>query len=278
MRGKRLFGEGEPKEVFDCMERAGAQGHQEAIYWLGYMCRHGLGKEKDAARALQYFLPMAEQGYVPAMGQAAEIYFWGELGERDFESAYQWCERMLDRIEELVRLEPEAGIYNYEMILPLMCYCKYYGYGTIIDREMATRTILRETDIAEREDNQSETKLALLQYLKGEVYANGSGGLEKNKALGREYKEKAKAFEGFEERLGNLEWDKSPDGFGCRFSWSIFGRPEDTKTRLTEAEDIRSWQDERIDKARCQDTSRQPWRLCLDIGETAFFGDSLDAE
>ncbi len=66
MRGKRLFGEGEPKEVFDCMERAGAQGHQEAIYWLGYMCRHGLGKEKDAARALQYFLPMAEQGYVPA--------------------------------------------------------------------------------------------------------------------------------------------------------------------------------------------------------------------
>lgn len=267
MRGKRLFGEGEPKEVFDCMEQAGAQGHREAIYWLGYMCRHGLGTKEVPARAMQYFLPMAEQGYVPAMGQAAEIYFWGELGERDFESAYQWCERMLDRIEELVRLEPEAGIYNYEMILPLMCYCKYYGYGTIIDREMATRTILRETDIAEREDNQSETKLALLQYLKGEVYANGSGGLEKNKALAREYKEKAKAFEGFEERLGNLEWDKSPDGFGCRFSWSIFGRPEDTKTRLTEAEDIRSWQDERINKARCQDTSRQPWRLCLDIGE-----------
>ena len=262
-RGERLYGREEYRRSFQAYCKAGERGHEEALYNMGFMCRYGIGTEKDTDKALQYFLPLAEQGHVPSMGQTAEIYFWGELGERNFASAYQWCEKLLDRVAELVQLHPNGGVYRYDTILPMMCYCKYFGQGTVIDREMAVRSIMLETEIEERENKLPEYKLALLYGLMAEIYANGSGGIDKNRKKSKQYWQKAKEYEDYDKWLGNLEWDKSPEAAGARFAWAIFGRPEEEKNPLTDVESIRAWQEQRIQQARLSWKGRQSW--CLKV-------------
>ena len=262
-RGERLYEREEYRRSFMAYHEAGKKGHKESIYNMGYMCRYGIGTERDAAKALQYLLPLAEQGHVPSMGQTAELYFWGELGERNFESAYQWCEKALDRVAERVKLHPNGGVYRYDTILPLMCYCKYFGQGTVIDREMAVRSIMQEKEIAEREDRLPGYKLALLYGLMAEIYANGSGGIGKDKKTAKYYWQKAKEYEEYDKWLGDLVWDKSPEACGARLSWAVFGRPEEERTPLTDVESIRVWQEQRIEQARLSRNGRQPW--CLKV-------------
>lgn len=273
MRGQRLYEREEYKHSFQVYGEAGEKGHKEATYNMGFMCRYGIGTEKDTDKALQYLLPLAEQGHVPSMGQVAEIYFWGELGERNLESAYLWCEKLLDRVAELVHLHPNGGVYRYDTILPLMCYCKYFGQGTVIDREMAVRSIMLENKIEENENKLPEYKQALLYGLMAEIYANGSGGIDKDKKKSKYYWQKAKKYEDYDKWLGDLEWDKSPDAFGSRFAWAIFGRREEEKTTLTDVESIRDWQEQRIKQAQLSWKGRQPWCLKVkreDESETGF--------
>ena len=262
-RGERLYEREEYSRSFQAYCEAGERGHKEALYNMGFMCRYGIGTEKDTDRALQYFLPLAEQVHVPSMGQVAEIYFWGELGERNFESAYQWCEKLLDRVAELVHLCPNGGVYRYDTILPMMCYCKYFGQGTVIDREMAVRSIMLENEIEERENKLPGYKQALLYGLMAEIYANGSGGIDKDKKKSKYYWQKAKEYEDYDTWLGDMVWDKSPEASGSRFAWAIFGRPEEERTPLTDVESIRDWQEQRIEQARLSWKGRQPW--CLKV-------------
>ncbi|SFT41600.1 hypothetical protein SAMN02910356_00542 [Selenomonas sp. GACV-9] len=258
-RGKRYFLEMEFQKARECFEQAAANGYQKANYWLGYTWRHGLGVVEDLQQAVDYLVPLAENGYVPAMGQLAEIDFWQA---KDYAAAFQWCMKMLDAIADEARRQPSMGSYNYEMILPLMCYCLYYGRGTTIEREVAARTILKETRLAEAEGNQSEEKLALLRYLTAEVYDNGSGGVAKDKVKGKAYREKARSYEDFGRFLDEMEWSKSPEGVGDRLVWRFLGRTKDTRTVLTDAQDIRSWQEARIASER-QQGRKQAWRLCV---------------
>lgn len=258
-RGKRYFREMEFQKAREYFEQAAANGYQKANYWLGYTLRHGFGVVEDLPQAVEYFQPLAESGYVPAMGQLAEIYFWNA---KDYAAAFSWCMKMLEAIVQEARWQPAVGSYEYEMILPLMCYCLYYGRGTTIEREVAARTIIKETRLAEAEGNQSEEKLALLRYLTAEVYDNGSGGLPKDKEKAKTYREKARAYEDFGHFLDEMEWAKSSEGIGNRLAWRFFGRAKGTRTVLTDAEDIRSWQEARITEAR-QQGRKQEWRLCV---------------
>ena len=268
-RGELHYARGEYEQAYTCYEQAAAAGHEMSRFSMGYMYRFGLGVEQSAECALkEYFLSLAEDGHLPSMIQAAEIYFWGDLGEKDFTKAYSWCEKVLDKYVELAGKNPfQASGFNYDLVLPLMCYCKYYGWGTVIDREMAVRTIMEEIRRVEEEGSVlPEYKLALLYHLKGDIYANGSGNYDVDKSLARTYHEQAKSYAGFDRWLGDFKWDKSSEGFGCRFAWAIFGRYEDEKTELTDVENIRVWQEERMQKARLQAREKlQPWRLCIQL-------------
>lgn len=266
-KARRVYDEEDYEAALRLYKEAAERDHLESMYNIGFMCLYGIGAEKDAATALHLLSNLGEMGYVPAMCQTADIYFWGALGERDFASAYSWCERALDRIAELAGERPREALYSYEALLPMMCYCKYFGEGTVIDREMAVRTIVAELERQEQERTFSGAKMALLQGLMAEVYANGSGGYAKDKEKARYYRQQAKSYEDYEEWLGDLEWEKSSEGLGDRFVWALFGRSEKDKTPLTDVENIRSWQEERIKKARMSWKRARPRRLWIELQE-----------
>lgn len=66
-------------------------GHQASQYHYAWMCRHGLGGERDLKEALTYFVMGAEQGNLLSMEELATLY--QDNAFRDYPSAFMWAEK-----------------------------------------------------------------------------------------------------------------------------------------------------------------------------------------
>ena len=69
---------------------AGARArHQGSQYHYAWMCRHGLGGERDLGEALKYFVTGAEQGNLLCMEELATLY--QEPALQDYQAAFMWA-------------------------------------------------------------------------------------------------------------------------------------------------------------------------------------------
>ena len=65
--------------------------HKRAQYYYAWMCRHGLGGERNNKEALDYFLMGAQQGHVFCMQELALLYQEPEC--KDYISAFKWAKK-----------------------------------------------------------------------------------------------------------------------------------------------------------------------------------------
>ncbi|BAL81804.1 hypothetical protein SELR_00960 [Selenomonas ruminantium subsp. lactilytica TAM6421] len=245
-RGEDLYEQQNYEAARSYYEKAAA-GLDNARFNLGYMLRHGQGISENPRQALEeYFLPLAEQGHVNSMYQVADIYFWGDFFPRDFAKAYAWCERALGRVTEC------HGFYAYDVLLPLMCYCKLYGQGTPADEKLAALTIQEEMQREEAAPSLPGYKRALLQYLMAEVYAHGYGGISQDEELAETYRQAATEYGGFKSMLAKMSWARNPI--------VLYSQTKDEDGPLN-GETLRSWQERRTAQADQQRT----WRLGFDL-------------
>jgi TPR repeat protein len=75
------------EESFLWAEKSAAQGERDGLSCLAYCYRDGIGCEKDAERAKEYFLVSAELGFVNAMMSV------GELFDKDDAQRFVWFGR-----------------------------------------------------------------------------------------------------------------------------------------------------------------------------------------
>lgn len=248
-RAEDLYEEERYRDAFALYEKAAKAGHENSLYNLGYMYRHGQGVKEDPRKAFEeYFLPLALQGHVTSMYQVADLYFWGDYFERDFDKAFEWCGKSLDKIAQC------HDFYNYDVLMPLICYCKLYGRGTSMAQEAAARSIREEMTREEQQEMLPPYKRALLQYLMAEVYEHGYGGLPQNEKLAEQYRSAATEYKGFQIMLSKLSWEKA-EGAGAWKSLAAGG-----SNSMDKADTFRSWQDERTERAE----GRRPWKLSLE--------------
>lgn len=237
--GQKYYDNEDYRQALPYYQRAAALGSSNARCKLGRMMRYGQGLVADPGAALEeYFLPLAEKGHVEAMYEAAAVYFTGELGKPDFEAAFSWCERALDRIL------PFQGTYRYDDIMPIMCYCKLYGEGTLIDRRLAARSILEEVRRQERNPTLNPYMQDCLSYLLGEVYAHGYGDMAKDRELAKKYHQQVRG--NLRRSLEKLPWERSSHSLSCGIYWTLVGTPEEEKEKFAGADTIRSWQEGRF--------------------------------
>lgn len=246
-RGEDLYDQQNYEAARTYYEKAAAAGLDNARFNLGYMLRHGQGSPANPQRAFEeYLLPLAEQGHVNSMYQVADIYFWGDFFPRDFAKAYEWCERALARGAEF------HGFYVYDVLLPMMCYCKLYGQGTPADEKLAALSIQEEMSQEEAEPLLPGYKRALLQYLMAEVYANGYGGIPRDAEMAEKYRQEATEYGGFKAMLEKMSWERNPI--------TLYSQTKEEDDPLN-GETIRGWQERRTAQA----DKRRPWRLALDL-------------
>jgi hypothetical protein len=70
--------------------RAAESGHDRAQFNLGLAYQDGRGVERDETRALEWFAKAADQGFARAQYKAGEMYEDGRGTRRDLMLAYQW--------------------------------------------------------------------------------------------------------------------------------------------------------------------------------------------
>ena len=252
-RGEDLFNQEKYAEALGYYEKAAAAGLDSALYSLGYMYRHGLGVKEDSRKAFEeYFLPLAVQGHVVSMYQVADTYFWGDFFACDYAKAYEWCQKAMNRVVQF------HGFYDYDVLMPLICYCKLYGRGTSMERNLAARSIREEMLREEQKLVLPRYKRALLQYLMAEVYAHGYGPVAQNEELAEKYRREATEYEGFKVMLEKMSWETENEA-EVR-NWKNSAATNSRPAALAEAETIRDRQEARIAAA----DGRRQWRLCTE--------------
>jgi TPR repeat protein len=96
--------------AFAAFGRAAASGHAAAQNYLGYMYRHGLGVERDFARALDWYGKAAQQGHAGALNNIGYMHLQGLGVERSPAAARIWFRRAAERGDA-------AGQYNLAEML-----------------------------------------------------------------------------------------------------------------------------------------------------------------
>lgn len=112
-------------------KEAAEQGHRDALYDYAWMCRYGLGGERDITEAIKYFKIGAEQGHYLCMVELAVLYQEPEC--RDYEKAFEWAVHAAnsgDAYSEFVlgnlyffgrgcRYNPDEAVMHYRKALSL---------------------------------------------------------------------------------------------------------------------------------------------------------------
>lgn len=75
-------------------KEAAMKGHWDAQYDYAWMCRHGLGGERDTAEALKYFELGAQKGHFLCMAELATLYQETEC--KNYQKAFEWAKKAAD--------------------------------------------------------------------------------------------------------------------------------------------------------------------------------------
>lgn len=112
------------RQAMECFKSAANQGHEEAMFQVGWLYLYGLPQiQPNAKKAKEYFEKASETGLVLAAHNLAMMYFGGIGGERNFEKALNYAKKAF-----------EGG---YLVEASFLCDAYLYGWGTEINREKA---------------------------------------------------------------------------------------------------------------------------------------------
>lgn len=101
--------------------QAASQGHRGAQYDYAWMCKYGLGGERNIPEAIRYFERAAQKGHVLCMAELALVYQEKEC--QNFQKAFEWA-----------KLAAETGDSSSEFVLGNMYFL---GRGCNVDMEKA---------------------------------------------------------------------------------------------------------------------------------------------
>ena len=87
--GLRFYSARQFPEAREALERAAGQGHREAQYLCGQICR----QDKDYKGALTWYKRAAKQGHLEAQLACAVMYEKGEGAQIDLKRALSWYEQ-----------------------------------------------------------------------------------------------------------------------------------------------------------------------------------------
>jgi tetratricopeptide (TPR) repeat protein len=145
--GDELFKEGyewyhfggpaEQKKAFPLLQQAAAQGHPEAIYYLGKMFRHGEGIPRNYDEALRLFRSIPDHPL--ARYELAIMYFCGRGVKQDYAEAKEYFEQIVARYsKDPSKVEAEAVAKS------ISCLSQLYqrGLGVPKDHKKAIEVYL----------------------------------------------------------------------------------------------------------------------------------------
>ena len=70
--------------------QAAENGNAEAMYYLGYYSQYGIGLEKSADQAMEWYQRSAENGFPQAQNKMGMIYYSGNGADQDYAKALYW--------------------------------------------------------------------------------------------------------------------------------------------------------------------------------------------
>lgn len=112
------------RKAMECFKSAAEQGHEEAMFQVGWLYLYGLPQiQPNAKKAKEYFEKASEKGIVLAYHNLAMMYFGGIGGERNLEKALDYAIKAFE------------GGYLWEA--SFLCDAYLYGWGTEINKEKA---------------------------------------------------------------------------------------------------------------------------------------------
>lgn len=229
LKGEKHYDKEEYEKALIYYEKAAALGSEMARYSLGFMKRWGEGCDAAPDEAFEeYFLPLAEEGHLLSLWQAADCCFWGIGTEQDFARAYNFGKRVLHEIAA------GEGNLSPEVIIPQMCYCKLYGRGTDKDVAFAARSIREEMAVEEEEAFLPTYIRGLLEWLMTEVCFEGYAGFPVDNELGEKYQTESIMHAG--KWLMKLEWKEGRKANKPSFFQRLLGKEE----KATEGDTFRS--------------------------------------
>lgn len=82
------------KKARSLYKEAAVKGHWDAQYDYAWMCRHGLGGERDISDALMYFEQGAQKGHFLCMAELATLYQETEC--KNYQKAFEWAKKAAD--------------------------------------------------------------------------------------------------------------------------------------------------------------------------------------
>lgn len=154
------YNKGDYKRALQCFLPLAQQGHIDAQYYVGYMYYKGLDMMTNHNIALQYFMPAAQQGHAKAQYYVGYIYYKGYFNcPHDYTKAIHW-----------LKLAAEQNHLEAQGTLGEMYY---FGQGVNQNYEEAFKWLLAAALKAHPR----------AQYNLGVMYYNGKG-VDKNSQEG----------------------------------------------------------------------------------------------
>ena len=89
---REAFAHGDHARALELVRPLAESRDPRAEFFLGHSYLHGYGLEKDAARAVDWFLRAGDRGYPPAQYALGMLFAKGEGVERDLDAARRWFE------------------------------------------------------------------------------------------------------------------------------------------------------------------------------------------
>ena len=110
-------------KALDYLKKAGQAGHVEALYMLGEVYQNGIEVEKDLNHAFGYYLMAALKGEKKSQYQIGRLYYAGRGVPQDYENALKWLGRSANQGYVLAQQElANIRLNNPKIINPLDAY------------------------------------------------------------------------------------------------------------------------------------------------------------